>query len=116
MPDAERVFAPIKDKRHDQIFLVVEMADQSAQQHGTCLYVSIGRRLDIGGRAVHRPEEIVRRCHRILNTDRERIVIASPCSGHGFKFAPVIGQALAELSLTGRTAVDIRRFRLSRFA
>jgi sarcosine oxidase len=47
---------------------------------------------------------------------RERIVIASPCSGHGFKFAPVIGQALAELSLTGRTAVDIRRFRLSRFA
>jgi sarcosine oxidase len=47
---------------------------------------------------------------------RERIVIASPCSGHGFKFAPVIGQAVADLALTGRTAVDIRRFRLSRFA
>jgi len=47
---------------------------------------------------------------------RERIVIASPCSGHGFKFAPAIGQALADLALTGRTAVDLRRFRLSRFA
>jgi sarcosine oxidase len=46
---------------------------------------------------------------------RERIVIASPCSGHGFKFAPAIGLALADLALTGRTAVDIRRFRLSRF-
>jgi sarcosine oxidase len=46
---------------------------------------------------------------------RERIVIASPCSGHGFKFAPAIGQALAELSLTGRTSADLGRFRLSRF-
>lgn len=47
---------------------------------------------------------------------RERIVIASPCSGHGFKFAPAIGQALAELALTGRAAADLSRFRLSRFA
>ena len=46
---------------------------------------------------------------------RERIVIASPCSGHGFKFSPAIGQALADLALTGRTAADLRRFRLSRF-
>jgi sarcosine oxidase len=46
---------------------------------------------------------------------RERIVVASPCSGHGFKFAPAIGQALADLALTGRTAADLRRFRLSRF-
>jgi sarcosine oxidase len=45
----------------------------------------------------------------------ERIVVASPCSGHGFKFAPVIGQALANLSLGGRPAVDLSRFRLSRF-
>ncbi len=45
----------------------------------------------------------------------ERIVVASPCSGHGFKFAPAIGQALADLALTGRTAADLSRFRLSRF-
>jgi len=44
-----------------------------------------------------------------------QIVIASPCSGHGFKFAPVIGEILADLALEGGTAHDIGRFRLSRF-
>ena len=29
---------------------------------------------------------------------RGRIVIGSPCSGHGFKFAPAIGERLAELA------------------
>ena len=28
-----------------------------------------------------------------------RIVVGSPCSGHGFKFAPVIGEELAQLSI-----------------
>jgi sarcosine oxidase len=46
----------------------------------------------------------------------ERIIVASPCSGHGFKFAPAIGQALAELALTGKTSFDLSRFRIGRFA
>jgi sarcosine oxidase len=46
----------------------------------------------------------------------ERIILASPCSGHGFKFAPAIGLALAELALNGRTSLDISRFRIGRFA
>ena len=29
-----------------------------------------------------------------------RIVVASPCSGHGFKFAPVVGRRIVELSTT----------------
>jgi sarcosine oxidase len=29
---------------------------------------------------------------------RDRLVIGSPCSGHGFKFAPAIGERLAELA------------------
>jgi sarcosine oxidase len=44
-----------------------------------------------------------------------RIIIASPCSGHGFKFAPVIGEILADLAITGTTPHDISRFRLGRF-
>jgi len=28
-----------------------------------------------------------------------RIVVGSPCSGHGFKFAPVVGRFLSELAL-----------------
>jgi sarcosine oxidase len=43
-----------------------------------------------------------------------QIVIASPCSGHGFKFAPVIGDILADLATSGTTPHDISRFRLSR--
>lgn len=44
-----------------------------------------------------------------------QIIIASPCSGHGFKFAPLIGEILADLALTGTTPHDIARFGLARF-
>lgn len=43
------------------------------------------------------------------------IIVASPCSGHGFKFAPVIGEILADLVTQGATAHDISRFRVARF-
>src|SRR5262245_6468784 len=43
------------------------------------------------------------------------IIVASPCSGHGFKFAPVIGEIVADLSTTGATVHDIARFSLGRF-
>lgn len=42
-------------------------------------------------------------------------IVASPCSGHGFKFAPVLGEILADLATNGRTGHDIARFRLARF-
>jgi sarcosine oxidase len=41
-----------------------------------------------------------------------QVIVASPCSGHGFKFAPAIGEILADLATSGRTAHDITRFRL----
>jgi sarcosine oxidase len=44
------------------------------------------------------------------------IIVASPCSGHGFKFAPVIGEILADLVTRGATRHDISRFRLARFS
>jgi sarcosine oxidase len=43
------------------------------------------------------------------------IIVASPCSGHGFKFAPVVGEILADLATTGATRHDIARFSLRRF-
>jgi sarcosine oxidase len=43
------------------------------------------------------------------------VVVASACSGHGFKFAPVLGEILADLATLRRTAHDIGRFRLGRF-
>jgi sarcosine oxidase len=44
-----------------------------------------------------------------------RVVVASPCSGHGFKFASVVGEILADLAQTGDTRHDIKLLRLSRF-
>jgi sarcosine oxidase len=38
--------------------------------------------------------------------------IVSPCSGHGFKFASVIGEVIADLVTTDNTRFDIRPFRL----
>jgi sarcosine oxidase len=43
------------------------------------------------------------------------VTVASVCSGHGFKFAPVMGEILADLATLRRTAHDIGRFRLGRF-
>jgi sarcosine oxidase len=45
----------------------------------------------------------------------ERIIIASCCSGHGFKHSPALGEAIAELILDGRSRTDISPFSLSRF-
>jgi sarcosine oxidase len=44
-----------------------------------------------------------------------QVVIGSPCSGHGFKFAPLVGEILADLATRGQTKRDIARFRLARF-
>ena len=44
-----------------------------------------------------------------------RIVVASPCSGHGYKFASVIGEILADLSTEGRRATISAGFRIDRF-
>ena len=45
-----------------------------------------------------------------------QVVVASPCSGHGFKFCSVIGEILADLAEHGETAHDTGLFRLDRFA
>jgi len=54
--------------------------------------------------------------HFILDfhPDSERVVIASPCSGHGFKHSAAVGETLAELALNGRSTLDISKFALSR--
>jgi sarcosine oxidase len=46
----------------------------------------------------------------------ERIVIATGFSGHGFKFATVVGELLADLAMDGRTRLPTDFLRLSRFA
>ena len=43
------------------------------------------------------------------------VIVASPCSGHGYKFASVIGEILADLAINDRTDHNIDLFRLNRF-
>lgn len=45
-----------------------------------------------------------------------RVTVISACSGHGFKFAPVIGDIAADLVIDRRTDRDISRFSFARFA
>ena len=47
---------------------------------------------------------------------QERIVVASPCSGHGFKHSAAIGEVLAELVIDGKSKIDVSRFSIKRFA
>jgi sarcosine oxidase len=46
----------------------------------------------------------------------ERVAVAGGFSGHGFKFAPVVGEILADLALTGTTRHVIDLFAPDRFA
>ena len=65
------------------------------KEAGTCLYTNTG------------DEDFV--------LDRQGpIVVGSPCSGHGFKFAPLIGRILADLATGETPPVDLARFALRR--
>jgi len=50
-----------------------------------------------------------------VHPDDPRVVIASPCSGHGFKFSNIIGSMVADLALEGRTTFDIDFLSINRF-
>jgi sarcosine oxidase len=43
---------------------------------------------------------------------RPDVIVASPCSGHGFKFSCLIGRILADLATNGTTEVPIEHWRL----
>lgn len=44
------------------------------------------------------------------------VFVCSACSGHGFKFAPAIGEAVASVVATGTSPHDLEPFRLARLA
>jgi sarcosine oxidase len=44
----------------------------------------------------------------------DRVIVASPCSGHGFKHSAAIGEALAQWTLAGRSAIDLGPFALGK--
>jgi sarcosine oxidase len=49
-----------------------------------------------------------------LHPEYPQVCIASPCSGHGFKFSSVVGEIMADLAERGDTRHDIAMHRLPR--
>ena len=48
--------------------------------------------------------------------DHASVIVASPCSGHGFKFSSAIGEVLADMATGDRVAFDTSLFSLARFS
>lgn len=51
-----------------------------------------------------------------IHPEHPRVVVSSACSGHGFKFASVVGEIQADLSMHGQSPFDLRPFRIGRAA
>ena len=67
------------------------LAEAPVQRVEVCLYtMAPGERFHIGPHA-----------------GRPDVIVASPCSGHGFKFSNLIGRVLADLAVENRTEIAI---------
>lgn len=69
----------------------VHNVETSAVTHNVCMYS-----MSADGHFIVDP-----------HPQHENVVIAAGFSGHGFKFTPVIGTALADITLTGRTDLPV---------
>lgn len=96
--DPDLAQAPVSAAEEAEIaaFLTARLPDAGAQiaARGTCFYTSTAD----GHFVIDRHPE------------HENVIIASACSGHGFKFAPVMGEILADLAMHGRTRHRIALF------
>lgn len=54
--------------------------------------------------------------HFVIDTHPKylSIILASPCSGHGFKHSAAIGEVLAQLAINGKSDIDISSFGIKR--
>ncbi|MDQ2973228.1 MAG: N-methyl-L-tryptophan oxidase [bacterium] len=46
--------------------------------------------------------------------EHRNVIVASPCSGHGFKHSAAIGEVLSQLATTGKSEIDISEFGFNR--
>ncbi|MDQ4136150.1 MAG: N-methyl-L-tryptophan oxidase [Pseudomonadota bacterium] len=54
--------------------------------------------------------------HFVIDTlpGAPQVIVASPCSGHGFKFSSVVGEILADMAADRSSPLDLSFFRLDR--
>lgn len=84
---------------YDLLRRFVPFAKGHLRDHATCLYTNT-------------PDSdfIVDR-----HPEADEVIVLSPCSGHGFKFASAVGEIAADLVTTGTTRFDLSPFAISRF-
>jgi sarcosine oxidase len=75
-------------------------ADRELLRHAACLFTNTADEHFVIDRAPGAPE----------------VLLVSPCSGHGFKFASVVGEIVADLVESDATRHEIGIFRLGRLA
>ncbi len=92
----------LSEQKRIQAFLMAHLPGvrQRVNQHATCLYTMS-------------PDE-----HFIVDhyPALPQVVFAAGLSGHGYKFAPILGRALAEMALDGGTDLPIGFLSLQRFS
>jgi monomeric sarcosine oxidase len=98
--NVDRTIDPDEQRRLES-FLAAHLPDVSSRvvDHAVCLYTMS-------------PDE-----HFIVDRHPQHadVVFAAGLSGHGFKFTPVLGRALADLALDGSTSLPIDFLSLGRF-
>ena len=99
-PDAARRPAEAADEAPVRQFVRerIPALDGPVAATSTCLYTNTPDRHFVVDRHPAHPQ----------------IVFAGGCSGHGFKFASVLGEALAQLALDGQTALPMEFLRATR--
>lgn len=53
--------------------------------------------------------------HFVIDWADDRVLVVSPCSGHGFKFAISIGEIVGQLAMGEKSWLDLAPFSLKRF-
>ena len=76
-----------------------ELAEAPVRDRGVCLFTNTP------------DHDFIIDFHPLL----PQVLISSPCSGHGFKFASAIGELQADLLTTGRSRFDLSPFRIGRW-
>lgn len=99
--DVERVVEPAEvDALRDALRPILpHLAEAPVRESMVCLFTNTPDHDFLIARHPHHPQ----------------VLISSPCSGHGFKFASAIGEAHAELILDGHCRFDLSPFRIERF-
>lgn len=80
--------------------ILPELADSTLREAATCLFTNTPDHDFVIG----------------FHPSHPNVLLSSPCSGHGFKFASAIGELQAALLIDGRSKFDLSPFRIGRFA